>query len=252
MSSFYKDTKLIDEKLNIEIATISGEMLKASFLLYYIHPLSNNLMVVLKRSILPGAYSRTGRKMGLTVLSTELPEDKPLTIEEAFKTLNIPANIQNAIPFGGIMPNPEVSNAANEMVLVQIDPPEFIDDVRGLMIQEIGQFEIGVVDFKEILGAIQENFIQDAITRLMLSELYILAVEEAHKQSNGNVEGTRPFQPGDIGGGANHPQTYAEDFSTGEKTSAIPDDIISQNSQLDFGAIYSQAKVDDGFNTIIK
>jgi hypothetical protein len=56
-----------------------------------------------------------------------------------------------------------------------------IDVDRGLIYQEKGAFEIGIVSFDELLSAIQDNLIQDLITRMMLSELYILALEESRR-----------------------------------------------------------------------
>jgi len=242
MSSFLADTKEIDENIDIKTAELPMTMLKAGFLPYYVDPTTMGLTVVLKRSILPGAASRTGRKMGLTCLTTELPEDNPLTIEEVFNTLNVNATLQDSIPFGSIMLNPIATTDSVELVLAHIDPPLLLDEARGIISQAPGEYEIGIVGFDEILTAIQENFIQDTTTRLMLSELYILAMEEANNQEQ-NPEGLYESKSaeGVIGAGEQYPQ--AAQSSVGkdlENTSDIPNSIIEENSQMDFGAIYSK------------
>ncbi len=242
MSKFLEDTKTIDEKIQMDIPQVPETQLKAVFLPYYVDPLSMQLTVILKRSILPGAYSRTGRKMGLSCLDVILPTDEPMTIEEAFETLHTGAKLQDSIPFGSVMLHPETSSEAVEMVLAHIDPPEMIDEDRGIIYQEAGKFEIGIVAFDEILGAIQENFIQDMTVRLMLSELYIMAMEEANKQ-NGDVSGDMNAGGEGMIGGANenYPKAAQDTVQNEtEKTSTIPDDVIAENSQMDFGAIYSK------------
>ena len=114
----------------------------------------------MKRELQPGAFTRTGRKMGLSVLNVELPLDKPLTIEEAFKELELDVNVQNATPFGSVMTDPSNSIHAIEMVLVQVDPPEFLDAKRKIIKQEPGKYEIGSIPFDALLGAIHNNFLQ--------------------------------------------------------------------------------------------
>lgn len=246
-SNFIRDTKLIDEKISIPLTEVEGEMLQAAFLPYYVDPDSLKLTVVLKRSLLPGSYARTGRKMGLSAITVEVPEDVPLTVEQAYEKTNVKASIQNIIPFGSVMPRPQKSNMAYEMVLVQIEPVELIDVDRGLIYQEKGAFEIGIVTFDELLSAIQDNLIQDLITRMMLSELYILALEESNKMQNTNnmMVGNQNL----IGGGSNLPEGFG-DQSEHVKTSDIPDEIIAENSKMDFGSIYSKASSSNGFTTI--
>lgn len=244
-SKFIEDIKEIDEKLNfsIENYTLNEGPLVAAFVPYYVHPTSLELMVVLKREIHAGSFVRTNRKMGISTLEVELPIDKPLTIEEAFNLLDLPANIQNSTPFGSVMTDPKNSTKAIEMVAVQIDPPAFLDASRGIIKQEPGKFEIGAIGFDSLLGAIQENFIQDITTRMILSELYIMAIEEAKKQEQNN-----DFSGGHagdiIGGGNNHPSSFYEKAEQTEKstpkTSGVADDVLQQNQQKDFGAIYSK------------
>lgn len=246
-SNFVRDTKLIDEKINVSVAEVQGEMLKAAFLPYYVDPDSLQLTVVLQRTLMPGSYARTGRKMGLSVVSVELPEDEPITIEQAYEKTNIGAKMQNAIPFGSVMPRPFVSNAAFEMVLVQIEPVELIDTERGIIYQEKGKYEIGVVAFDEILSAIQDNFIQDLTTRMMLSELYILALEEAN--NNNNPQNMMSGNEGIIGGGSNLPEGFGSQTDT-VRTGDLDDEFIAQNSQMDFGSIYSKATSNAGFTTV--
>lgn len=243
MSNFIEDTKQLDEKIQIDVPDVKGDkLLTATFLPYYVDPKSNELMVVLKRSVLPASYAFTGRKMGLTCLSTKLPMDNPLTIEEAFNALEIPANLQDSIPFGSIMPDPINTPVATEMVLAHIDPPELLSETNGIIYQKKGEYEVGAVSFDTILGAIQENFIQDAVTRLILSELYIMAVEEAQKQeANPQDQYNSMSQEGIIGAGENFPQAAQDNLETETvKTSDIPDEVIEQNMQMDFGAIYSR------------
>ena len=158
MSNFIKDTKDIDAKVSMRGAeNIKQEPLMAAFMPYYVDPKSMKLMVLLKREMLPGAYTRTNRKMGITCLSTPLPEGTPLTIEEAFANLNVPATLQDTIPFGSIMLDPKNSSAATELVLAQIEPVEMLDESRGIVYQEKGQYEIGAVEFDSLLEAVQEN-----------------------------------------------------------------------------------------------
>lgn len=239
MSNFIKDTKDIDAKVSMRGAeNIKQEPLMAAFMPYYVDPKSMKLMVLLKREMLPGAYTRTNRKMGLTCLSTPLPEGTPITIEEAFEDLNVPATLQDTIPFGSVMIDPKNSSAATELVLAQIEPVEMIDESRGIVYQEKGQYEIGAVEFDSLLEAIQENFIQDIITRFMLSELYILAVEEANKQGE---EGNSMFeQGGNTGGIVGSGEEYGKiDYTEQtEQTDNIPEDILAENADMNFGAMY--------------
>ena len=241
MSNFIKDTKDIDAKVSIKgTENIKQEPLIASFMPYYVDPKSMKLMVLLKREMLPGAYTRTNRKMGLTCLSTPLPDGSPITIEEAFKNLNIPATLQDTIPFGSVMLNPKTSSAATELVLAQIEPVELLDETRGIVYQEKGKYEIGAVEFDALLEAVQENFIQDITTRFMLSELYILAVEEANKQGEeGNSMFEKGGNAGGIVGGSSGEEYGKIDFTEKtEQTDDIPEDILAENADMNFGAMY--------------
>lgn len=246
-TNFIKDTLMIDERVNIDIPEIEGEMLRAVFLPYYIDPLSLELKVVLKRSIMPGAYARIGRKMGLSALYVELPEDDPLTIEQAFAQLGLNTKMENAIPFGGVMPSPIDSTLAFEMVVVNVEPLDLIDEERGIFFQKKGEYEIGVVEFKDIMEGIQNNIIQDIATRLLLNELYIMAVEEGQKNQDPNTMMTG--NEGLIGGGSNLPNGYGEQTDT-MKTSVVPDEILEANSKMDFGAIYSKASPKSDFKSV--
>jgi len=231
MSNFINDTKSIDAKIQINVDTTSPiNPLVAAFLPYFVDPKSMKLTVLLKREILKGAYVRTGRKMGITCLTTELPEDNTISIEEAFAQLNVSAILQNTIPFGSVMINPKNNDNATELVLAQIEPVELIDEERGIVFQQKGEYEIGAVEFDSLLEAIQENYIQDITTRFMLSELYIMAVEEANKQDG---EGDSIFnQGGNSGGmiGSNEPtEEYSKiDFNDDtESTDDIPSDLLA-------------------------
>jgi len=244
MSNFIKDTKTIDEKLNIEMPEVEQTMLEAAFLPYYVDPKSMKLTVILVRSLMPGAFVSNGKRLGLSCLKMQLPADEPLTIEEAYAKLGLPAALQNPIPFGSTMPNPLDSSLTIEMVLANIEPPELEDEASGIIYKEPGKFEIGIVEFDSIIEAIQENYIQDMLTRLLLNELYILAVEEANKQ---NENGQSNFNAGATGEGmiGNGYEQYPESAQATvgndtPKTSDIPDEIIAENSQMDFGAIYSE------------
>lgn len=247
-NSFVKDTILIDEKLNITVETLKKEMLQAVFLPYYTDPESLELKIVLKRSILPGCYHTTGRKLGLSALTVELPADNPLTIEQAFEKLNLDTKIENAVPFGSVMPLPQTSTLMYEMVLVNIEPLNLIDEERGIYYQEKGKFEIGVADFKDLISGIQSNIVQDLKTRMMLNELYLLAVEESarNNESNQMMSGNKDL----IGGGSNLPDGYGEQTDT-MKTSNIPDEVMKQNSQMDYGSIYSGTSSKGDFKTIV-
>jgi len=248
MSNFIKDTIEIGEKLNITLPTVKGEMLKATFLPYFIDSYSSELMVVLKRMIMPGAYARTGKKMGLTALTIELPENDPLTIEQAFALLELKTNIAQAIPFGSVMPHPNTTNEAYELILVNIEPLELIDEERGIYYQKKGEYEIGVAGFKDIIDGIQHNIIQDMKTKLLLNELYIMALEESSKSTNPN--NMNAGNSNLIGGGSNLPNNFGEQ-SHSMKTSDIADEVIEQNSQMDYGSIYSKAYTSSGkFATI--
>lgn len=230
-NTFLKDVKEINDNLKELNVEIPNTMLCAAFLLFYIDPMSLELCVVLKREILPGAYLKTGKKIGLTSLLTELTTDKPMTIEEAFAKLDIPSNIQNIMPLGSVMTEPKTSSNMYEMVLVQIDPPKFLDSSKGIIKQVKDSYEIGVVNFKDLLDTIKDNFIQDILTRMMLSELYIYAVEESRQQEPGNIN--------EIGRDGN-PLQENNMFVETPKTSDIPDEVIAQNMQKDYGAIYSR------------
>jgi hypothetical protein len=240
MSNFIKDTKDIDAKVSIKnTEQITHKPLLAAFMPYYVDPKSMKLVVLLKREILPGAYTRTNRKMGLTCLSTQLPEDNPITIEEAFDNLNIPASLQDTIPFGSVMIDPKTSSAATELVLAQIEPVELLDETRGIVYQEKGKYEIGAIEFDALLEAVQENFIQDITTRFMLSELYILAVEEANKQ--GEMDDNSMFEKGGNAGGIVGGENKYSKINFTEHTNQtdnIPDDILAENADMNFGAMY--------------
>jgi len=242
MSSFLSDTEVINSNLNLEPSNIEMTVLKAAFLPYYVDPVSMRLTVVLKRSILKGMAARTDIKMGLTALKIELPEETPLTIEEAYDTLHINATLQDPIPFGSVMPNPENSTETIEMVLAHIDPPQLLDESRGILFQKEGEYEIGIVAFDELLEAIQKGFIQDVITRMMLSELYILAIDEAQNQEqNPQQMYESKSSEGVIGAGNNYPNTTTP-ISENDlpSTTDIPEEILEQNQQMDFGAIYAK------------
>jgi len=252
VSPFIEDIKEIDSKINYnpDIYNVRDEALYASFMPYYVDPDDMGLTIILKREIQPGAEQRTGRKMGLSVLNVELPTDKPLTIEEAFEKLDSGLVIQNATPFGSVMTDPVKSNYAVEMVLVQVEPPEFLDEKRKIIKQDPGNYEVGAIPFDAMLGAIHDNFLQDMTTRMMLSELYIMVIEEAQQQAQGQnpADFSQAAQSGSnqgvIGGGANHTQDFYDNADDPEnsglsKTSNIDDDLLKQNQQKDFGAIYS-------------
>jgi len=226
MSNFIKEMIELDDKIKLDrIEKVEHEDLKVAFLPYYVDPETMKLTVVLKREILSGAYHKTGKKLGITALSTILPSDKNLTIEEAFNKLDLPATLQNSIPIGGVMTNPKNSTEAYEIVLVQIDPIELLDETRGIVKQVKGEYEIGVVNFDELLEAIHENYIQDIIVRFMLGELYILAMEEANK-SNENIE-------------QNSLENEYSSIGDEELKSDNKNDNI--NTQTDYGKLYSRS-----------
>lgn len=248
-SVFIDDIKEIDEKLNFDESKyeVIDDPLMVAFLPYYVDPKTMDLMVVLKREIQAGAFKLTGRKMGLSTINVILPTDKQITIEEAFALTGLEANVQNPTPFGSIMTNPQNSTRAFEMVLLQIDPPALIDEARCIVKQVPNEYEIGIIPFDSMLGAIQDNFLQDITTRLMLSELYIMAMEEAKNQGAGmdQAQFSENSNGGNmIGGGGNHPNEFYENAEAPQedmpKTSQVSDEILHQNSQKDFGAIYAQ------------
>lgn len=248
MSDFIKDTISIDEKLDINLKNVEKQPLKALLLPYYNDPKSLELMVVLKRSLMSGSFQRHGRKLGISALTITLPEDKPITIDEAYAKLNLSAKLQNAIPFGSLMIDPENSTETYEMVMVHIEPPEFLDKKRGIIYQEKGKFEIGAISFSDIMMGIKNNLIADLKTRFMLNELYILATEESQKNNNSAVTVGNPDL---IGGGKNLPPGFGTQQDT-VRTGDIPDEIIEMNSQKDYGSMYSKVSVGDGFKTITK
>lgn len=247
MSEFIKDTILIGEKLNVQLREVEQTSLRAVILPYYIDPDTMDLVVVLKRSIMSGGYLRNGRKMGITAITIDLPEDKPITIEEAYASLNLGAKFQSAIPFGSVMISPENSTETYELVLVQTEPFTFLDKQRGIIKQEKGKYEIGAVKFSEIVEGIQNQIVNDIKTRLILNELYILAIEEGNKSANNN---NGNHNTGIIGGGENLPPGFGGDNYDTVKTSPIPDDVIAKNSQMDFGAMYAKASTSGDFKTI--
>lgn len=241
MSSFVRDTKLINDRININDhqGVINGN-LEVVFLPYYVDPETLKLTVVLKRSIMNGSYAMNGTKMGLSALTVSLPKDNPITLEDAYAQLGLNTTIQNAIPFGAVMSNPFNSTETYEMVVVQVEPIQLLDTKKGIVSQMKGEYEVGIVPFDDILEAIQSNFIQDLKTRMILSELYIMALEEANNTtSNESV----------IGGGANLPSGFGSQENT-IKTTDIPDEIILENSQKDYGAIYSKIKKSADFKSI--
>ena len=248
MSDFIKDTLLIDDQLPVPTG-IAPSVLKAVILPYYMDPDSLDLTVVVKRSLLPGGFARTGRKMGISALTVELPEDTPITLDQAYASLNLTAKMQNAIPFGSVMPSPESSSEAFELVLVHTEPFEFLDKKRGIIHQEKGKYEIGAVKFAELIEGISGHIISDMKTRLILNELYILAIEESMKQQQGTPGNQTVGRSDMVGGGSNLPPGFGDQTDT-VKTSTIPDDIIAKNSQTDFGAMYARASTNGDFKTI--
>lgn len=238
MSNFIIDTKEIDSKISIkDTSHIKQEPLMAAFMPHYVDPKSMKLMILVKREVLPGAYLRTNIKIGITCLSTPLPSGEPITIEEAFGNLNIPATLQDTIPLGRVMIDPKKSSATTELVLAQINPVELLDESRGIVYQEKGQYEIGAVEFDALLKAVQDNFIQDITIRFMLNELYILAVEEGNKQGK---DGNSSFEKGGNAGGIVGAEEYGKINHTNdtEQTDNIPDDILTENADMEFGAMY--------------
>ena len=242
-SSFVDDTILIESGLDFEINTVKKEQLKAAFLPYYIDPESLELKVVLKRSILPGQFTASGKKMGLTALTVDLPMNEQITIEQAFEKLNLNTKVVNPIPFGSVMPDVENSSIAYELVVVNVEPLNLIDSERGIFHQEKGVYEIGVAEFRDIVEGIKNGIIQDMKTRLLLNELYILAIEESRQNQDPNNMMTG--NPDLIGGGLNLPAGYGSQSET-VKTSNIPDEVIEQNSKMDFGSIYSKVTPTQG------
>lgn len=254
MSKFIQDTIEIDEKININVDNVDNGPLKAVVLPYYLDPESNDLVVVLKRSVMPGCYARTGRKMGISALTADLPEgDEQLSVQTVYDNFGIGATMQNATPFGSVMPSPKTSTAGYELVLVHIEPVEYIDKNREIIVQKKGEYEIGTVKFGDLIEAINKNIIQDLKTRLVLNELYILALEESANQQKGSGQNPNDTTTSSnmIGGGQNLPDGFGnnEDVMT---TSTIPEEVIEENSRPDYGVMYSQAKPDGGFKTIEK
>lgn len=236
MTDFIKDTILIDEKLNLEMPEFENTPLNAIILPFYIDPNSMDLMVVMKRCLLPAGFKRTGRRMGISALTMELPEEEHITVEEVYARLNLPAKMQEAIPYGNVMLDPLTSTRSFEMILIQIDPIAMLDKKRGIVYQEKGKYEIGAIRFSDIMEGIATLVITDLKTRLILNELYILALEQGNNAPPQQVL----TDPEKIGGGANLPPGFGEQKET-VKTSDIPDEVIAQNAQKDFGAIYSRA-----------
>jgi len=231
-SSFASDTVLIGKGIEKEFTEndVAIDSLHAVFLPYYISPISNELTVVLKRTVTPGQYFRTGNKVGLTALTVELPMETPLTIEQAFEKLELNTEIVNPIPFGCVMPDPINSMLAYEIVLVNIEPLKLLDTATGIFKQVPNEYEIGVVEFREIIGAIQENTVTDLKTRFILSELYLMALEESQLNAGQS-----------IGSGQNLPAGFGSQEGT-MKTGNISDEVIKEKSKLDQGSIY--AKID--------
>ena len=241
MTSFVKDTLLIAESMQSVIPkpTLSGNVLQAVFLPYYMDPKSSDIMVIMKREIVPGSFSRNGRKMGISALTVELPMDEPLTIDQAFESINKYLNVtlQEGIPYGSVMPQPVNSDMGFELILAHVEPVTMIDEKRGIVYQEKGKFEIGVVPFSDVIEAIQQGLLEDMKTRLILSELYILALNESNKEQN---EGTMMSgNPDLIGGGNNISPDMDIEQSETMRTGNIPDDVLEKNSQTDFGSIYA-------------
>ena len=197
---------------------------------------------------MPGQFLRNGKKMSLTALTVTLPADEPpLSVEQAFDRLNLDTKITNSTPFGSVMPDPESSSLAYELVLVNIEPLNLINEEHGIFYQQIGEYEIGVADFKDLVEGIQKNVIQDLKTRLVLNELYVLALEEAQNPQQQYITG----DPNLIGGGANLPPGFGSQTET-MPTADIPEEIIKENSQMNYGAMYSQIKKTTTFEEVTK
>lgn len=248
-SKFVTDTLMIDAGLNLSFTEndVKCEQLKAVFLPYYTEQESLDMMIVLKRTIMPAQSIRAGKKMGLEALTVELPMDNPLSIEQAFSTLNIETKIINAIPFGCVMPDPVNSTLAYELVLLHIEPLNLLFKENGIYSQKPNEYEIGVVAFKDLLHGIQNNVITDLKTRMILDEFYILASEEAKAQNNGNHDNSGKKDL--LNGGANLPAGYGSQNGT-VKTRDIPEEVLQANSKKDHGALYT-APV-KGFQTITR
>ena len=254
MSNFINDTLEIDKKIKVNTSNVKDGPFRAVVLPYYLHPESNDLIVVLKRSIMAGCHSRTGRKMGISALTAELPETSQLSIQEVYDTFGLGATMQNAIPFGSVMPNPKTSTEGYELVIVHIEPVEYIDENRKIIVQKKGEYEVGTVAFGDLIKAINDNMIQDTKTRLILNELYILVLEERANQQEGDGQNQNTMMEendGMIGGGQNLPNGYGEQEDT-MATSNIPEEVLEKNANKDYGAIYSRANPEKGFKTIEK
>jgi len=252
MSKFIKDTIEIDKKIKVEINAVKHDPLQAVILPFYFDPDSgNDLTVVLKRSIMPGSYARTDRKMGLSALTVDLPEDSKIGFEEVFNSLGLESQIQNAIPLGSVMPLPYTSTLCYELVLVHIEPVIHLDKQRGIVLQKKGEYEIGTMKFSDLVHAIRDRFVQDLKTKLILNELYILSVEESVKQMQNNQQGNHMIGNKDMIGGGNLPAGFDNQTDT-MPTSTIPDEVIAANSKKDYGAMYSIAKPTDNFSTVEK
>lgn len=251
-TTFIKDTIEINNNMTLSIPEpeLKDDLLQAVLLPYYMDPDTSEIMVVLKREIMPGAYAIKGKKIGVSALTVDLPKETPLTIEQTFEKINVYLNtkMNNPIPFGSVMPLPKRSNMMYEMVLLHVEPMEMIDYGRGIIYQKKGEFEIGVSAFSDVIEAIENDLLEDMKTRLMLSELYILALQESENNPNPNqmMSGNDEM----IGGGNNLSQNSIIDANQTMKTSEIPDEIIQENAKKDYGSIYSRTDINEGFKTI--
>ena len=193
--------------LELNTNNVKREGIYGCFLPYYVDPVSMELKVILKKIVALGSYTRTGNSYAYVIPKLRLPEDKNITIEDAFKQIDIGAEFNNSFLTGSVMPDIENSDKVYEMVLVQVTPPKKLNE------------EFGDIPFDELLGAIQQGLIQDLPTRMLLSELYIMALEEnrAAAQEEPKEVSDAPLA----------------------KTTDIAEEVIEQNKQTDFGKIYS-------------
>ena len=235
MNTFFEDLKKINNSLKVETDNVDNKIdAKVAMLPYYVDQNTNELMVVVKREILQAAKVVRGNGFGITSLKESIDPSSKIDINDVFAKTNVSAKVQGAYPFGNIMLDPKNSNESIDMVVLQIDQPTFLDANKGIIYQEMGQYEIGALSFYEAMQAINEDFVMDATTRMLFSELFIMVLEEERKQSdNGNdVYGAQ----GNISQFTNQPSS----------NTMYDEEVLAQNQQTDFGKIYEMPMNDSG------
>jgi len=167
--TFFQKLKEENERISFIPVTPDGKIY-ATVIPFFV---SSNLKltVLLEKVSAPGVAKWSESRLNLKAVDVELPKTDKISIEDLYNKLGLDSKMQNSIPMGAVMRSVD-GDDLHEMVLFEIEPPTELPE------------NIGMVEFDELVEAIQSNYIQDSITRLLLSELYILMMENQQNDNN--------------------------------------------------------------------